>query len=119
RPAVAHLRGDGLLAVQVAEGDVAEAREQLGGHLAHPADADVALGFAGRSPADPAVRHDHTALYPAGLGVGPGAAHRGPRPAPGTAPRTRPAARGRPRGRPSWPVRRAGCARARPPSPAD
>ncbi len=76
--AVPQVRGDGLLAVQVAEGDIAEPGEQLRRHLAHAADGDVALGFAGRSPTDPAVRHDDTALDAAGVGVGADAGDRVP-----------------------------------------
>ena len=72
------MRGDGLLAVQVAEGHVAEPAEQLRGDLADTADGDVALGFAGRSPGDPAVRHDDAALDAAGVGVGPDAGDRVP-----------------------------------------
>ena len=63
--------GDRLLAVQVPERHVAEAVEQRGGHLADAADGDVALGVAGRSPGNPAVReHDsaaHTPVVPVGL----------------------------------------------------
>src|SRR5208283_1284619 len=68
--AVAQVRSDGLLTVQVAEGHVAEPVEQPGGHLADAADGDVALGLAGRSPGDPAVRHDDAAADAAGFGIG-------------------------------------------------
>ena len=72
------MRGDGLLAVQVAEGHVPEPGEQFRGHLADTADGDVALGFAGRSPADPAMRHDDAARDAAGVGVGADAGDRAP-----------------------------------------
>ena len=80
------MRGDCLLAVQVAESDVAEPVEQGGGHLADAADGDVALGFAGGSPADPAVRHHDPAADAAGPRVGPDTRDRVPED-PGVSPR--------------------------------
>ena len=68
--------GERLLAVQVAERDVAEPAEDFRGHLPHPAHRDVALGFAGRSPGHPPVGHDHPAAHAAGVRVGPDAVHR-------------------------------------------
>ncbi len=65
-----------MLAVQVAQGRVAERGEQVRGHLAHAADGDVALGLARRSPGDPAVRHDDAAADAAGVGVGADAGDR-------------------------------------------
>ena len=68
--------GERLLAVQVAERDVAEPGEGVRGYLPNPADRNVALGFAGRSPGDPPVGHDHPAVHAAGVRVGPDAADR-------------------------------------------
>ncbi len=68
--------GEGLLAVQVAERDVAEPAEGVRGHLPDPADRDVALGFAGRSAGDPPVGHDHPAAHATGVRVGLDAADR-------------------------------------------
>ncbi len=68
--------GEGLLAVQVAERDVAEPAKDVRGHLPDPADRDVALGFAGRSPGDPPVGHDHPAAHASGVRVGLDAADR-------------------------------------------
>ena len=49
----------GLLAVQVTEGHVAEAAEQRGRDAADPADGDVPLRIARLAPRDPGVRHGH------------------------------------------------------------
>jgi hypothetical protein len=64
------VRGEGLLAVQMAERDVTKAVKGVRGHLPDAADRDVALGIAGRSPGHPAMGHDHPAAHAAGVRIG-------------------------------------------------
>ena len=87
-PAVAQVLGQGLLAVQVAEGHVAEPVEERGGHVADAADRDVPLGAAllprrgvpalvvGAPGRHPRVRHHHGAVHAPGGRVGADAGRR-------------------------------------------
>ena len=86
--AVAQVLRERLLAVQVAEGDVAEPVEERGGHVADAADRDVPLGAAllprcgvpalvvGAPGRHPRVRHHHRAVHAPGGRVGADAGRR-------------------------------------------
>ena len=76
RAAVPHPLVEGLLAVQVAEGHVAEPVEDGGGHAADPAHRDVPLRIARLSAGDPGVRHGHRADAAPGGHVGADALRR-------------------------------------------
>ena len=67
RAGVAHALGDGLAAVQVAEGGVVDAVEDPGGHGGDAADGDVPLAVAGCAARDEGVGEDDGAgARPAG-----------------------------------------------------
>ncbi len=70
RAAVAHVFGQGLLAVQMAERDVAEPVENRHRHLPDAADGDVPFGVAARSPGHPGMGHQHRARHRAGARIG-------------------------------------------------